>query len=95
MDAQEKTRKLSRLDSIRIKGVQAEALLEGLKPFMNELREEYINQLVMHARADGKPHELSNYRLVALKDIEDLLKARLQDAAAAAKRMDKIAGGSE
>ena len=98
MDAQEKTRKIGSLDKVRIKGIQAASLLEGLGPFLLELREEYVKQLVETTRREGAPHALSTYRLVALKDIEDLLKVRLQDAASAARRMDKLtkeAGGSE
>lgn len=97
MDVDEKNRRIGRLDIQRIKGSQAESLLLGIKPFLQEMREEYGRQLVTATKANHKPHEMTVYLLVALQDIENYLEQRLREGVVAGRKMEKIAkaGGSE
>lgn len=98
MDTEERTKKIGELDLKQIRGRQAESLLLGIKPFLAEMREEYVKQLVQRTKAAGEADTFTAMLLTALEDIEIHLKRRLDMGMAARKKMERItkeAGGSE
>ena len=98
MDAEERTRRIGQLDLKQIRGRQAESLLMGIKPFLAEMREEYLKQLVQRTKAAGEADTFTAMLLTALEDIEIHLERRLHEGVAARKKMERLtkeAGGSE
>lgn len=97
MDPEEYTRKIGQLDAKRILGARAAETLHQMEPVFAELREAYLERLIVHTKANGKPDEYATWALAVLKDLKDLLSEQSSRGASAARKLDRLtdAGGSE
>lgn len=95
-EIEERTARLSKLDSIRLMGVRAAQVLRDMQPVFAEMRDIYNGQLVENTKQLGQPDAHTVYSLVALSDIEAHLKQKARRGSGAAEKIDKItkAGGS-
>lgn len=95
--ADDRTAKIGKLDAIRLKGVNAYAILRDVQPVIDKIRGIYLDELVDQTRAKGEADKFNVYRLVALDDIETILREQASRGARAAAKLRQIesAGGSE
>lgn len=86
----ERTQKIGSLDVRRIHGVNANVLINQLQPFLDEMRGVYNQQLIVNTKRDNRPHEMTVYLLVALSDLETMLKEVIRRGAKAAGKLEKM-----
>lgn len=93
---EERTARISQLDSVRLQGVRAAQIMRDMGPVFTELREIYNRQLVANTKELGEADTHTVYSLVALADIEAHLRQQARRGSGAAEKLDKItkAGGS-
>ena len=90
MEAEKRTKTISKLADIRVRGADAGVTLRDMAPVFDEMRRIYNNQLVQNTKRDSKPDEFTVYLLVALADLERTLELTRDAGQSADKKLEKI-----
>ena len=88
--AEDRARRMDRLDKLRIKGNVAVNLLREFEPFFEGRRKAYFQELVSRTRADGHVAEDIVWRMVALDDLIGDLDRDVGGGRAAEKKLEEM-----